>query len=233
MPSTPETAERFDALYQWLNRRYRLRQSEFRFNGRSLKFFKIEDVDRVLEEAAASANADEETPYWAELWPSAIALGRFIFEELVFKSGTVLELGCGLGFCGLAAGLKGAQPIFSDFREDALRMAELNYLMNFTGSARFLLLDWRRPEIAQKVNVVLASDVAYERRWFWPLLDTFKTVLKPDGVIFLSEPNRPIAWEFFRLLRQEKFGLNKLRETAAEQGSGKVSIYRILPPGRG
>ncbi len=230
MPSTPETAERFDALYQWLSRRYRLKQSEFRFNGRSLIFFKIEDVDRVLDEAAASANADEETPYWAELWPSAIALGRFIFENRSFESQTVLELGCGLGFCGLVAGLKGAHPIFSDFREDALRMAELNYLMNFSDSARFLLLDWRRPEIAQRVDVVLASDVAYERRWFWPLLDTFKAVLKPGGAVFLSEPNRPVAREFFQLLKQEKFDLKKLQEVPAEQGGGEISLYRITLP---
>src|SRR5579885_2021506 len=61
------------------------------------------------------AFADEEfLPYWAELWPSGVALARFV-AGLELEGTRVLELGCGLGLPSLAAALRGADVLASDW----------------------------------------------------------------------------------------------------------------------
>mmetsp|Transcript_14405 Transcript_14405/g.23486 ORF Transcript_14405/g.23486 Transcript_14405/m.23486 type:complete len:453 (+) Transcript_14405:154-1512(+) len=69
---------------------------------------------------------------------------------------------------------------------------------------RQMLLDWRYPEVlqGQQFDVLLASDVAYEERAFKPLIAAFKSLVKPGGKVYLSEPNRAIARSWTRNLKE-------------------------------
>jgi predicted nicotinamide N-methyase len=85
---------------------------------------------------------DERTPYWAELWPSALALAQHILEtNAIPVRASVLEIGCGLGLPGIAAGLTGASVIFTDYLQDALDFAQANWKLNNHSPATFTLLD--------------------------------------------------------------------------------------------
>jgi 2-polyprenyl-3-methyl-5-hydroxy-6-metoxy-1,4-benzoquinol methylase len=103
-------------------------------------------------------------------------------------------------------------------------MQELMRFENIT----FRTLDWRNPEGTGPFDILLASDVAYERTRFRPLLDAFEHLVRPDGLILLSEPNRYIAEPLIQELRalgykMEKHSYDlKLREV-----SSKVSVYAI------
>lgn len=230
LPFTDDMAYRFDSLYQWLDRKYRLAQIDVDIAGKAFRIFKIANIDEVIEAVLEiSQNPDEEAPYWAEIWPSALGLGQFVIREDRLSGKSVLELGSGLGIAGIAAREAGAAVVFSDIHDDALRMSELNFIVNFKSAPMIQKLDWRNPAVAQKFDIILAADVAYETRLFWPLIDTFNQILSPEGEILLSEPNRTIAKRFFEMLDQEGFEYQKYDEmVAVNEMKTNISIYRIV-----
>ncbi len=227
----PPEAQRADSLLQYLSRKYALKQETFFLEEGELHFFRVADpdqiIDRVLEELP---DPDEHIPYWAELWPSSLALGRFLLEERPALEGRrLLDLGSGTGFTGLVAGLLGSQVVFSDNQPDALRLCELNWWLNFQRPAWFWRMDWRHLPESDPFPVILASDVAYERRLFEPLAQALEELLAPGGVIYLSEPNRALARDFFDRLARLGFSWEKTQQqvTGPSKQPMTVSVYAI------
>ena len=175
---------------------------------------------------------DERIPYWAELWASAIAMGEYLVEnQLITAETEVLEIGCGLGLPSIIAGFQGAKKVIvSDYFQEALDFAELNWHQNLPHKkAQFLKLDWREPTPSVKTDILLASDVAYEARAFVPLLNAFDTLLKPDGTILISEPNRPISKSFFSNLHTHKeYSVKNTEKTVNRKGHDfLINIYEL------
>ncbi|MBK7337666.1 MAG: 50S ribosomal protein L11 methyltransferase [Saprospirales bacterium] len=142
-------------------------------HGLTVQLDSLTNFDELFEQLLAKGEESEEVrderiPYWADLWPSAVALGRYLINsELVKPETSVIEIGCGLGLPGIVAGILGARDVhFTDYLEDALSYAKQNWELNCTHPARFSLLDWRQPDAALAADLVLASDVAYETRFF-------------------------------------------------------------------
>ncbi len=234
LPFTPETAQRFDGLYQLLSRKYRVEEIRREIAGEKFRLFKVENMDDLLDELIAADPdseevKDERLPYWAEIWPSAIALADFILRHSLWTADArILEIGCGLGLVGMAAAKKGGDILLTDYQPDALRFTEINWLMNLGVTPPTALMDWRNPDMDRRFDVILASDVAYEKRFFYPLIDTFRRLLAPDGHLFLSEPNRDIAAEFFRMLEREGFRLERHQVTVHFHGKNLApAVYDI------
>ena len=73
--------------------------------GRELALLRPVSADELIDETAF--DEDEFLPYWAELWPSGLALAEAV-AGLDMCGLRVLELGAGLGLPSLAAALGGA-----------------------------------------------------------------------------------------------------------------------------
>jgi len=176
---------------------------------------------------------DERIPYWAELWPSAIALARHVAVSPLIRHGaTLVEIGCGAGLPGIVAGSRGARVTFTDYMDEALQLAEHNWKLNHSGAASFLRLDWRSPVDLEPADVLLASDVAYEQRAFQPLLDCFDSWLKPGGTLLLSEPGRRYLADFFAGLKQRGYRWEKKTETVFLRGvHTPVGVYEMTKTG--
>ena len=80
--------------------------------GRLLTLLRPASADELIDEGAF--DDDEFLPYWAELWPSGVALARAV-ETLDLRGSRVLELGAGLGLPSLAAALCGADVLATDW----------------------------------------------------------------------------------------------------------------------
>src|SRR5262249_19814352 len=70
-----------------------------------LEILRPPSAEELIDEAAF--DEEEFLPYWAELWPSGLALARHVATCEV-RGLRVLELGCGLGLPALAAAHGGA-----------------------------------------------------------------------------------------------------------------------------
>ena len=172
---------------------------------------------------------DEQIPYWADLWPSAIALSEFLVDNSkLVKDKSVLEIGCGLGLVGIVAAKLGGLVTLTDYLPAALEFAEYNWKLNFKTKADVQLLDWRKPQNILPVDVLLASDIAYESRSFKPLLKALKVLVKKDGLILIGEPNRKFAKEFFTDLKNEGYFITDEVRTVIKDGlKNKITIYLL------
>ncbi len=171
----------------------------------------VENIDELFNELVSRDDndpevKDERIPYWAELWPSSLILAKYLEQHpTLVKGKRVIELGCGLGLSGIVAGMLDAKVVMTDYQQDALDFAEKNWKRNVVFSCETILLDWRYPKSIEQADVLLASDVAYESKFFRPLIKTFKKLLKPGGKIILTEPNRKFAKEFFKCLGESGY----------------------------
>ena len=74
-------------------------------------------VDDLLEEE--DFEHEERLPYWAELWPSAVALARYLSQKDL-SGKRAAELGCGVGLPTVVALDRGALVLATDHNEAAL-----------------------------------------------------------------------------------------------------------------
>lgn len=234
LPYPADVMARYDSLFQYFSRKYQLKQNHLLLEGHKFSLMSVEDIDPLLDELISLGPdnehfKDERLPYWAEIWPSSIALASYILKNAAeFKGLSAIEVGCGVGLVGLAAKLAGAEVLITDYQPDALRISEMNWLANTGRSPANRLLDWRHPDIGEKYKIILASDVVYEKRFFQPLIHLFHEILEDGGMIYLSEPNRPIAGEFFQLLTAGGFEVQKWPKPVEwENKTYRVDVCKI------
>ncbi len=183
-------------------------------HGRELSIVRPRDADELVDEEAFEH--EEFLPYWAELWPSALALARAVCR-LPLEGATVVELGCGLGVPSVTAAHRGARVLASDWAPDALAFVELNASRNGV-LLETALCSWHEPAplVARApFDLVLASDVLYERRDVEPLLDLLPRL---GTEVLLADPGRPAAKEFSERAAQD---------WRIETEPGRVALHRL------
>jgi predicted nicotinamide N-methyase len=213
---------------------YKTEKKKLSVEGIDVELLTIKNIDEIYDNLVKKGKehpdvADERIPYWAELWPSAIALSKHIIKtKAITLNSRALELGCGLGLPGIIASKLGAKVIFSDYLNEALAFAKYNCELNNINNAAFELLDWRKTEELNKYPIILASDLAYEKRSFEHLAAACKDLLEQNGVMYLSEPKREYAIPFFDLLKESGFSLASFHyEIALNNINTKVNVYEI------
>ena len=203
--------------------------TEINIEGLSISVETVSNIDELFEELLKKGDdhedvRDERIPYWADLWPSAIALSKYMVRNKIIQADSkVLELGCGIGLPGIVAGKLGAQVIFTDYIQAALDLAKVNWSRNNKTEAKYLLMDWRNPMLDTKADLILASDIAYEKKSFESLLQAFSSLLKSSGKMFVSEPNRAFSQSFFTEMGSRGFKL----KTSSEQIIFRKQTYLI------
>ena len=171
------------------------------WSGLTLPIKRPAGVDELLDRA--EHDPEQNLPYFAEIWPSGIALADLLAEQPGYVAGRrVLEVGCGLGITAVSARRSGAQLTITDYFPESLALATLNLANSGFEASKTSLLNWRDPAsidallVGGKYPIVLAADVLYESRDIAPLIDFFDQVLAENGVLILAEPGRPVAARF-------------------------------------
>ena len=181
-----------------LRRRFRVVDTTVCVADRILSIIHPASAEDLIDER--DFERDERLPYWAELWPSA----RVLAEHILATRGngrSLLELGCGAGLVTTCASLAGFRVTASDYYEDAVRFARVNSERNGGRAARGLLLDWRAlPPKLPRFDVVVASDVLYERPYGTLIARGLASTLRDCGVAIIADPGRVARDEFIRAL---------------------------------
>jgi SAM-dependent methyltransferase len=196
--------------------------------GAALQVLRPRDAEALLDERAFEH--EEYLPYWAELWPSGVALARRVAARTL-KGARVLELGCGLGLPSLAAALAGGRVLATDWSPQAIDLLHENAARN-DAELETAIVDWQHPAaIVERApwDLVLGADLLYERRNVAPLLALLPGLLGPSvsgdeasgrgsGELWLADPGRAPASEFLAEF-----------ECRAEETDGPVTVYRLRP----
>ena len=174
-------------------------------SGRTLEVWRPDDTDALLDRAAD--DPEQNLPYWAEIWPSGIALADALVSSDPIVPGTrTLEIGSGLGITAAAALLAGADLLCLDYFPDSLTLCRRNAVRNTGREPETLAMNWRQPdetfwEVAgDGFPLILAADVLYEGRDVVPLAGLVDRLLAPGGLFLLAHPGRPPALRFLELL---------------------------------
>jgi predicted nicotinamide N-methyase len=157
------------------------------------------EAEALIDEARFQG--DEFMPYWAELWPTGVALAETVAQEEL-RGAHVVELGCGLALPSIVAALAGAQALATDWAPEALTLARENGARNGVDIGT-LEIDWAKPEplVARApFDLVLCSDVLYEPRNVEALVALLPR-LGPE--VLLGEPGRQTAAAFFEQAERE------------------------------
>jgi predicted nicotinamide N-methyase len=181
--------------------------SQLEFHGRAIKLVRPADPDRLLDDPQVRRwnQHDDYMPYWAYLWPGAFLLAEAVAREpWPFASAATsrlrfLEIGCGVGLAGLVALKRGHFVCFTDYDHAPLDFVTQSASLNgfLPGSYATRVLDWRDvPE--DRYQIILGSDVLYERRLVPLVANLLADCLEPGGVGLISCPGRMSAEGFGR-----------------------------------
>jgi predicted nicotinamide N-methyase len=168
--------------------------------GRVLRVLAPVDPDRLLDAPEVrERNAREDfMPYWAYLWPSAVRLAEEVLGRAWPAGARAIELGCGLGLGGLAALAAGLDVTFTDHDAAALGHAAASAQANGFDAARWRvgMLDWREVPVGERYDVVLGSDLLYERRLVPLVAGVVAALLADGGTMLVTGPDRAASEEF-------------------------------------
>ena len=194
--------------------------------GHDLAVLRPRDSESLLR--AEAFDHEELLPYWAELWPSGVALARAVAATSL-RGARVLELGCGgLALPSIVAARGGARVVASDWSADALDLAARNAERNEAQIAT-LRCSWDAPDalIEQAPwDLVLAADVLYEQRHVALMLDLLARLVGETGAVWLADPGR-VNEDAFLAAAHTGWDVSSRRDP----DHASVRVHRLRPRG--
>ena len=215
-----------------LDRRFVLAKVSVPLAGGDISLETPRSADELINEI--DFERDERLPYWADIWPSSVALAGVV-SALRGDGKRALELGCGLGLVTIAALRAGFDVLATDYYEDALLFARRNGLSATGREPRTRHADWRAfPTDVGKFDLVLASDVLYEREYATLVAEAIVATLAPGGVALVADPGRVALLSFVTACEQRgcTVGIRTRVPWTDGKANQTITIHEITSPTR-
>jgi len=177
-----------DRLVEQICRKFPIETVSFKIGDKVLKIFQIKDYEEYILDQIDAGDPDvTEAPFWAKLWEASFHLADFLGKQPVNPDHHMLEIGAGIGIVGIYAALCGHRVTITDINEDAILFAKANALSNGVTDPDIRKLDWSDHRETRLYDVIVGSEVVYDRRSYPLLVDFLRRSLTPDGMIFLAK----------------------------------------------
>jgi predicted nicotinamide N-methyase len=226
-PLSAEATEVVQRTLESLRTEFDVVHSDFRIGGRVVTIYHPRNADALISEE--DFVADERLPYWADIWPSARVLAEHVVG-MQADGRRLLELGCGAGLVSVAAAIAGFDVTASDYYDDALRFTALNVLVNTGVLIETREADWRRfPHDMGRFDLVVASDVLYEREYATLVASVIDRTLLGRGNARIADPGRIAAPEFVEQCKERGMPAAILDRVPFEDGAVRqtIDLYEI------
>jgi predicted nicotinamide N-methyase len=190
--------------------------------GGEIELARPRDAEALLSEE--SFEQEEFLPYWAELWASAVALAHDLSLRSL-RGKRTLELGCGLGLPSIAAARAGGRVLATDWSADAVLATAANAQRNDV-RVETLECSWAAPDALIERgpwDLVLGSDLLYERRNGSLLLGLLPRLVDERGLVLIADPQRAAAATFLEHAESAGWTLT----TTGSPRSDRVRIHRM------
>lgn len=170
-------------------------------------------------------------PLFGVLWPASIALAEAMSVTDI-DGRRILEIGCGLALPSLVLKRRGADITASDHHPLAERFLRYNAALNGIPPIDFVVLPWAAPppDIG-RFDVIIGSDVLYERGHAELLAELVGRLSEPRAEVWISCPGRGYLGRFSRALQAMGFrGTQQRVDVASGEGRpkfrGRLLRYR-------
>jgi predicted nicotinamide N-methyase len=208
-------------------RREPTRASRVAIDGLSLKLVRDDSMETAVDADALLRSDDAvEPPYWMHLWPGAMALARIVARAPAVRPGALVwELGCGLALPSIAAAVRGATVVTTDWEWPPLPLALLSARRN--GSRiHAVQMDFGHPAIRAQCDVLLGAEVSYDEEQVPSLVDATARLLRRGGVAWFSDSVNAYRTAFTDGLRTA--GLQVRIRSRVEREEGRPVWVRII-----
>jgi len=166
-------------------------------------------------------------PYWAKVWPSAIALHNVLQKHpSLIRDKTVLELGAGIGLPSLLMANEANAIQVSDYNSEAVELLQKNITHLQLQNVQAIQLDWNNVPENMKAEVMILSDVNYDPTQFETLTKLIEKFIHQGCAIILSTPQRIMASPF--VLALSEFIIADYVELVDENGVTKEISILVL-----
>lgn len=191
-------------------------------------------LDRLVQSGAVH-NPLRDLPLWARVWPSSFVLGRFL-RNMEPQGKSLLEIGCGMGICGLVASQYGfASIVMGDVSREALDFARANVLRNgLEERLKVRYLDVANSsangDFSSRFDIIAASEILYLDELHRPLLKFLNRHLKKGGKALFCTDLARVKPRFQKLASQNfhiQEGNLRVKNTG-ETGEEEKRVYNIL-----
>jgi predicted nicotinamide N-methyase len=166
-------------------------------------------------------------PYWAKVWPSAIALHNVLqTHPILIRDKTVLELGAGIGLPSLLMASEAKTIQVSDYDLEAVELLRKNIAHLQLQNVKALQIDWN--DLPENIDpeVIILSDVNYDPTQFETLTKLIQKFIHQGCAIILSTPQRIMASPFVQKL--EGYIIERHEALVDENGIPKEISILVL-----
>jgi len=137
---------------------------------------------------------------WIKIWEASLILADHLVNQSQSKK--ILELGAGLGTIGIIAESFGYMVTSTEYDSQSLQFLMANAHINECKNIHIQQLDWHKPNIDDKFDIIIGSELIYKESDFEPLIALFRKYLLPGGEILLANEPRKSYEPFLDVLKQ-------------------------------
>lgn len=160
-------------------------------------------------------------PLFGLVWPSSIQLARQLKTRPVCPHEHILEIGCGLGLSSLVLHRRGARVDASDCHPLAPKFLAMNQALNGLSGLSYVHAQWGEaptPQLLaalgltpaqQRYDLIVGSDLLYERSTPALLADLVDRHAKPQAEVWIVDPDRGHRARFTKEMARHGFSLSK------------------------
>lgn len=166
---------------------------------------------------------------FGQLWPSVQVLAQAMscFDT---EGKRVLELGCGIGLASLVLMRREVDVIASDMHPLAEPFLAYNAALNALPAVHYRQLRWDQDLPALGMfDLIIASDVLYERSQTELLARVIGRHANPDAEVVITDPGRGNSAHFSRLLGEQGFDVVarrcRMNDSDVEPFRGRLLHY--------
>lgn len=141
-------------------------------------------------------------PFWAKVWPSAIALSSFLQQNIgLVNNKSVLEIGAGIGLPSFSVAQYAADLVITDYAANAVELMQKNIEYVGFKNIKAIVADWNLFPSSIVAEVVLLSDTNYAPSEFASLFKLIQDFIHKGATIIIASPERITASPFIEQLK--------------------------------
>jgi predicted nicotinamide N-methyase len=176
---------------------YQTESRDLTIHGRRFSFVVPESIDSFID----FEDIMRGFPLWVKIWEPSWILADFVAGAPPSQFNKILEIGSGIGVVGIVAASFGHDVTITEYDKNALQFASANAEINRCPGLKICRLDWHRPDLEDRFDTIIGSEVMFDERDCDSLINLFSSYLKPNGRIVLASGVRQNAMAIIRRLK--------------------------------
>ncbi len=205
---------------------YSVKTTKVQVGDHAYQIRSLSDKQQFADPQGLAEQAGISSASWClfgQLWPAGQVLANAM-SVIPIEGRRILEIGCGLGLSSLVLQKRSADITASDHHPLAESFLQHNANINFLKHVTYVDLSWQKPHTTLgKFDLIIGSDILYERDHAQMLSALIIRHAKPAAEIITTDPGRGVSAAFSRAMLAQGF---RIEETRCRFNETDVSPFR-------